>query len=577
MAVKESQIDEIRKNADIVEIISSYLPLTLKGKNYFGICPFHQDHSPSMSVSKEKQLYKCFSCGAGGNVFNFVKDFENVSFMEAVSIVANKIGMSFTNNYQKAKVANEEELKILQLATLYYQNNLQTKEAKRAKDYLYSRGITDEMIETFHLGLALEGNNLGPLLEKKNYQDNLLESLGLIRKSDLGYQDVFQNRILFPIENPDGNVVAFTGRVYLKNSTPKYLNSKESILFKKGSVLFNYHRAKEKVRLLKKVILVEGNMDAMRMYVSGFPNTIALMGTSLTKEQIDLIKKLRVSLTLMLDNDDAGKINTYNNGLLLEKAGINVDVVRLQKAKDPDEFILNFGSEAMEECLKHPISFLEFKLSYLKDNKNLQDSKQLVSYIKDVLKVLENSDELEQEITIKKIAKDYDISYDLLKKELSKQNKDKEPIINTFIEDSKIKKNKYDICAGAILYYMMNDVKYLKMYQKNLNYFSLKKYRQIASEVLYYFEKHKTINLADFLSYAEISPIKDDIKEVINGIKDDDLSDSKMEEYLKSMKKIMIDDEIKELKNQLKDTFDETLKNEIGLKITDLKKEKEKL
>ena len=570
-------VDDIRKNADIVEIISSYLPLTLKGKNYFGICPFHQDHSPSMSVSREKQLYKCFSCGAGGNVFTFVMEYEDVSFLEAVSIVANKIGMSFTSNYQKPKEENEEEYKILSLASLYYQNNLQSKEAKRAKEYLYSRKITDEMIETFHLGLALEGNTLGPLLEKKNYQLNMLLSLGLIRRSGTDYYDVFQNRILFPIENPDGKVVAFTGRVYLKDATPKYLNSKETVLFKKGSVLFNYHRAKEKVRLFKKVILVEGNMDAMRMYSMGFYNTIALMGTSLTKEQIELIRKLRVPITLMLDNDDAGKVNTFNNGELLENAGLNIDVVRLQKAKDPDEFLINFGKEAMEECLKHPISFLDFKLSYLKENKNLKDSKELVNYIKDVLKVLENVDELEQEITIKKIAKDYDISYDLLKSELSKKVKRREPLIIESKEEVKIKKNKYDICAKAILYYMMNDVKYIKMYQKYLSYFSLKKYRQIASEVLYYFEKHKTINLADFLSYVEISPIKDDIKEVINSIKEEELTDSKMEEYLKSMKKIMIEEEIKELKNNLKNTFDETLKNEIGLKITELKKEKEGL
>ena len=576
MAVKESQIDEIRKNADIVEIISSYVPLTLKGKNYFGICPFHQDHSPSMSVSKEKQLYKCFSCGAGGNVFQFVKDFENVGFMDAVAIVANKIGMNFINNSPKPKEKYEEEFKIMQLASLFYQNNLQSKEAKRAKEYLYSRNITDEMILTFHLGLALDNNALGSLLIKKNYQEDLLENLGLIRKNGLEYNDVFLNRILFPIENPDGKIVAFTGRIYLKDATPKYLNSKETILFKKGNILYNYHRAKEKVRLLKKVILVEGNMDAMRMYSMGFYNTIALMGTSLTKEQIDLIKKLRVPLTLMLDNDDAGKINTYNNGILLEDAGIDIDVVRLSKAKDPDEFLIKYGKEQMEECLKHPISFLEFKLSYLKENKNLTDSKELVKYIKEVLHILEKSDDLEKEITIKKIAKDYDISYDLLKDELKKHQKE-EPIVLSPPKIVKPKKNKYEMCADAILYYMMNDVKYLKAYQKKLNYFSLKKYRQMASEVLYYFEKHKTINLADFLSYAETSPIKDDLLEVVNSIKEEELTDAKMEEYIKSMKKIMIDEEIKELKLKQKNSFDETEKNEIGLKITELKKDKEKL
>ncbi len=575
MAVKDNQIEEIRKNADIVEIISSYIPLTLKGKNYFGICPFHQDHSPSMSVSKERQLYKCFSCGAGGNVFNFVKEYENVSFMEAVSIVALKIGMNFTSNYVKPKEENEEEYKIMQLASLYYQNNLQSSLAKKAKEYLYSRQITDEMILTFHLGLALDDNKLGSLLINKNYEKNLIQNLGLV--NDKGF-DVFQNRILFPLENPEGRVVAFTGRVYLNDIKPKYLNSKETVLFKKGNILYNYHRAKEKVKLFKKVILVEGNMDAMRMYTLGFYNTIALMGTSLTKDQIELIKKLRVPVTLMLDNDEAGKINTYNNGKLLEEAGLNIDVVRLSKAKDPDEFLINYGAVAMEELLAHPVSFLEFKLAYLKENKNLKDTKELISYVKEVLEMLDNSSELEKDITIKKLANDYDISYELLKDELNKHEKVKEKKEEEkVVVEVKPKKNKYEICANAIVYYMMNDVKYIKMYQKNLNYFSLKKYRQIASEVLYYFEKHKTINLADFLSYVEISPIKDDIKQVINSIKDDELTDDKMEEYLKGMKKIMIDEEIRDLKNRQKNTFDEIEKNEIGLKITDLKKDKERL
>ena len=558
MVVNESQIEEIRKNADIVEIISSYLNLTLKGKNYFGICPFHQDHSPSMSVSKERQLFKCFSCGAGGNVFQFVKEYENVSFLEAVNIVANKIGMNFAYTKNTHKEEHEEELKILQLASLYYQNNLQSKEAKKAKEYLYQRQITDEMIATFNLGLSLEGNYLKLLLENKNYSLNLLENLGLIRKNNTTYNDVFQNRIMFPIEDANGKVVAFTGRIYLNDNHPKYLNSKETILFKKGNVLYNYHRAKDKSRLEKRIILVEGNMDAMRMYTMGFQNTVALMGTSLTKEQIDLIKKLRVPLTLMLDNDDAGKINTYNNGELLEKFGVEINVVRLSKAKDPDEFLLKFGKEKMEECLKHSISFLEFKLDYLKENKNLKDSKELVNYIKEVLKTLEHSSKLEQEITIKKIAKDYDISYELLKSELKSKN----DVVIDVIPDEVIKKkqSKYDLCAKAILYYMMNDSKYIKIYQKNLSCFSQKKYRQIASEVLYYFEKHKTINLADFLSYAELSPIKDDINEVINSIKDENLTNDKMEEYIKGMKKIMIDDEIKELKNNLKKTIDEVEK-----------------
>ena len=366
--MNEKEIEEIRKSADIVDIISSYITLTPKGKNYFGVCPFHDDHSPSMSVSKEKQLYKCFSCGAGGNVFNFVKEYENVNFLEAVNIIAQKIGKSFTYKASKSTI-NEEEYKTMNLAMVYFQNNLQSLEAKEARKYLEERNIDDEFIKQFHLGFSFQGGKLLEFFNQKKYQPEYLKELGLLNEHDNNYYDVFQNRLIFPILNENGEVVSFIGRVIEKDKTPKYLNSKETKIFKKGHILYNYYIAKEKVRLLKKIIIVEGIMDAMRMTMNGFPNTIALMGTALTKEQIELIKKLHVPVTLMLDNDEAGQKNTYQNGLLLEEANLDINVVRLSKAKDPDEYLVKYGKEAMQEVLNHPISFLEFKLNYLKENK----------------------------------------------------------------------------------------------------------------------------------------------------------------------------------------------------------------
>jgi len=259
----------------------------------------------------------------------------------------------------------------MNLANLYFKNNLNTNFGTAAKEYLINRGLTEETINEFDVGLSLEKNDLFTFLKKKKIKENLLISLGLINQNGLEYQDVFKNRIIFPIHDATGHVVGFIGRVYKDNMGPKYLNSKETQIFRKGNILFNYHRAKEEVRLKKYIIIVEGNMDAIRLYSSGIKNVVALQGTSLTPEQIKLIQKLRASVILMLDNDNAGENATLLNGNLLEQAGIKVEVVRLSGEKDPDEYIVKNGVEAMEDNLNHPISFLEFKLQTFKKNKNL--------------------------------------------------------------------------------------------------------------------------------------------------------------------------------------------------------------
>ena len=253
--IEESEINQIRENADIVEIISSYIPLTQKGKNYFGVCPFHNDHAPSMSVSKEKGIFKCFSCGATGNVFKFVADFENIGFVQAVKRVAEKIGMNLKSDIPiKTETKHQKECQIMELSTLFFQNNLLTSEGERAMRYLKSRGLNETIVKEFQIGLALDKNSLYQLLHQKKYQDQLLFNLGLINQNGLNFYDVFKNRIMFPIHNINGEPVGFTGRIYLPTSPPpKYLNSKETIIFKKGNILFNYHRAKDAVRLEKKI------------------------------------------------------------------------------------------------------------------------------------------------------------------------------------------------------------------------------------------------------------------------------------------------------------------------------------
>lgn len=573
--ISQKEINDIRNATSIVDVISSYIPLTQKGKNYFGVCPFHEDHSPSMSVSEEKQIYKCFSCGATGNVFTFIENFLNISFGEAVSVIAEKAGITIKNDFIPKKESKYKiEYDLMEFAMKFYQNNLNSQEGEKAIKYLDERGLDEATRKDFDIGLSLDKNTLYGILNKKGHSDKLLEDLGLIHKSGLNMYETFQNRIMFPIHNLDGNVAGFTARCYLENITPKYINTKETYIFKKGNILFNYHRAKDAIRLKKQVVIVEGNMDAIRMYSNGIKNTIALMGTSLTKEQIDVIKKMHSKVILMLDNDNAGEIATYNIGNILEENSIDLLVVRLSGAKDPDEYIIKNGAAAIEANIKNAIPFMDFKLNYLKKNKNLDSSADLAEYIKSVIENLKRTnDEILKEVTLQKLSNDYNISYAVLKEQLGVNDtvvqKRKEKLEKEVLEESK---SSYEKISEEILYYMMNSFEYIKLYQTRLGLFPTKKERAIANEILYYYETNKTINLADFITYAETTNLKNEIMGIISSVKTKELTETAMEELLGSIKKKIKLQEIKKLKEQIKEEFDINKKIALTEKLKELKK-----
>ena len=567
--ISDQELNELREKVDIVEIISNYIPLTPKGKNFFGVCPFHADHSPSMSVSREKQMYKCFSCGAAGNVFTFIQNYENVPFYEAVQLLANKVGISLAipiKSEKKEKYTKEYEM--MELALKYYQNNLNTSLGEKAKKYLYNRNLEDEVIKDFEIGYAASTHTLNKLLLKKGYTVLEMQKLGLVSTSKEDY-DIFFDRVMIPLYNLEGQVVGFTGRALDDTNTPKYLGSKESIIYKKGNLLFNYHRAKESIKLNKEIILVEGNMDAIRLYASGIKNVVALMGTALTKEQIQIIKKLRCKVILMLDNDTAGEKATYDDGLLLEQENIDVLVVRLSGEKDPDSYIIKNGVEAITNNIKKAIPLQDFKLNYLKKDKNLQNTDDLVKYVKMVIADLnKKEDELLKEVTLKKLSEEYNLSYEILKKQLDKS--EAKQVIKEKKEEKK-KKTSYQEAIYNVLYYMMNDSIYIKMYMKKLGYIAEQKYRLIASEIIYYYELNKYISLADFITYSETSKLKEEIMDIIKNVNYEELNEKVFLDSISLIKKKRKENEIKILKEEIKNTMDESKKEEILQKIIDLK------
>lgn len=574
--ISEEELNNIRSNADIVDVISDYLDLKQRGRNYVAVCPFHDDHSPSLVVSRERQMFTCFTCKTSGNVFSFVMKYENVTFPEAVQIVAKKIGYTLKGDFSNFKESKyKKEYEIMDFVTKYYTNNINTTSGINALKYLENRGITKDIIKEFNIGLALDKkDDLYNILLKKNYSLEEISDLGLVNKINLNVYDTFINRIMIPIENLQGNVVGFTGRIYNgEEDTAKYLNTKETKIFKKGSILFNYHNARNAIRETKVVVVVEGNMDAITLSAKGIKNVVALMGVAMSQVQIDTLKKLNVPIILMLDNDSAGLDATLKNGELLRKAGIDTRVVRLSGAKDPDEYIRLKGVEALKDNIKHAISFLDFLLEYLKQDLDLNNITDLKKYINSIISHINYEDDLTKQLIISKISKDYLIDEQILigelnltpKKEIVKKEEKREVIP---------KVSKYHKAVSKILYMMMLDNKYITIYKNKLGYFKEKIERVVASEIVYYNSEHENIDIADFITYiTNNEEISNYVSNIISENKNTSDSVSEFNDCVDAVLKILKEDEIKELKSKITKELDMDKKVELMNKLMELKKE----
>lgn len=567
--LSNEELNRIRTSVNIVDVIGSNINLLKKGKNYFGICPFHDDHTPSMSVSEERQIYTCFVCGATGNVFSFLRDYENISFMEAVNKVANMSGIKLSEKINIVK-RYDKEYKIYDLALKFYKNNLKSENGKKAKIYLHNRGITDDIINEFDIGVSFNDNNLSKLLINKNYSEKMLIDIGISSVKNEVF-DIFRNRIMFPIHDASGNPVAFSARIYNNEVESKYINTKETYIFKKGEILFNYHRACLDAKKKKSLILCEGQMDAIRIFSSGVKNVVATMGTALTKEHIKLIKKLNCKVILNMDSDKAGINAAKINGDLLKQNDIDVYVVTLSGAKDPDEYILKYGIESYKNVIEHAIKLFDFKINTFKQDKNLNNIDELNNYISNVIDELNKTDdEILKNITINKLSEDYKLDKELL---LSKLIKKEEPIKEIKIEKVR-KKQKQNIKAvEEILYYMMNNVKYAKIFTKELNYIPDKLYFDIEKDIQAYIILNNTINLADFISYEVNNGKEKIINSIISAHNNDvDMNEEEFKNYIKIVDKWIKESKIKELKIELKKVSDINRKKEIMDMITKIKR-----
>lgn len=569
----QDKITELRNKLNIVDVISSYIPLTKKGRNYFGLCPFHDDHTPSLSVSEEKQIYKCFVCGESGNVFNFVMNYEHLSFPEAVNSLAKSIGMNLGISIKKDNDKNGKYYEIMDIANKFYQNNLLSKEGAKAREYLEKRKLDKETITEFGIGLSLNKHDqLTNLLIDKG---NSLEELNLIDLSNTNH-DAFINRVMFPLHNKDGKVIGFSGRIYDNSDMNKYQNTKETPIFKKGENLYNYHRARDEIRKKKFVIVMEGFMAVIRAYTIGVKNSIATMGTALTHEQASLIKKLSNTIYLCYDGDDAGAHATITSGDEFTKMGCNVLVIPLTDKLDPDDYIIKYGEEAFKNLIENAIPYNEFKIRSLKKAYNLSNVDDKTNYVNKVLnEIAKEPDAIKCEIMLKNLAKDTDIWYNTLEKKLL-ELKDKEK--SSKKEETKVikkdKKDGYNKAMESLIYYALNYPRAITLIDNSNVYIPSKDIRIILNEIIAYYNKYGEISEADFYTYLnqkELVSLQEVVKKALSNDYPTEINDNHVNECLVAIKNYNIALEIKKLEKEIKEEVDIAKQMELMDKILELR------
>ena len=536
--------------------------------------------TPSLSVSPEKQIYHCFVCNAGGNVFDFVENYNKISFIESVKTVANMVGIDLSGyqlDYQTFASKPQDPLYTLQDDALnLYSFYLFTKQGLLAKEYLAKRNMSQDVINYFNIGYAPHGNVLTKALTEKGVDYKTMVQTGLIIESNNG-RDLFEHRIIFPIHNMTGQVVAFSGRIFDDNpNVPKYINSPETKIFIKGNTLYNYHRAIKSIREKDAIVICEGFMDVIAYYKAGVENAVALMGTAFTKNHLSAIKRLTKNIILSLDGDRAGKQATIKIIEALANQGFNIKVVNLPGNQDPDEILETNGKEYLASFITNALSSFEFLLDYQARITNLNNYEEKKQFLIKMSAHIQNMDnQFDRDFYIDKLAKLADVAPSIVESLLNNEPTIK-PVVKSykprFVKPTQVI-DKYLQAQQGLLYYMMQNKKMAKMYESKLGFMIDKSYQLIANYILDYYNRNESLNVADFLDYLP----DENFQKVIIAIAQLDLPKTNdnhaVEDYISLVKEKIILEKIEMLIAQMNQSIDLEQKNKLAIEIVNLKKE----
>lgn len=522
MQISEEILEKVKEQNDIVDVISERVRLKKSGRNFTGLCPFHNEKSPSFSVSQEKQIYKCFGCGEAGNVISFVMKDRNMVFLDAVKYLADRANISLGIE-SKEKNKNAERKEILykvnvEAAKFFFSNLMNT---PSAKEYFLNRGIKEETIKRFGLGFAKDGwNNLIFHLRKLGVRDDVMEAAGLIsvnREKGKKY-DRFRNRVMFPVFDYRGKVIGFGGRV-LDDSKPKYLNSPETLVFQKGTNLYGLNFALKHTMKERYFVIVEGYMDLITLHQYGITNVVASLGTALTINQARLLKRYADKVVISYDADVAGQMATLRGLEVLRTAGFDVRVLQIPQGKDPDEFVRSNGKEAFLKLINAAEPLIDYRIKKAEEGINFRDSQSIIVYAEKVMEIIADLNPIEKDVYIKKASENTGIKeqllYDILYKKIS-GDKDNQNIENTLRNEKKIYVEPAFIKAERSLLKVMTDSEdYLEYIEERISVddFILPEHKQIFTII----KMSKGDNINNIISFVESK--LDDVKVIQEFVK----------------------------------------------------------
>ncbi|KRN67572.1 DNA primase [Pediococcus cellicola] len=556
--IPEDLIDQIRTSVDIVDVIGQYVQLKKQGKNFFGLCPFHEERTASFSVSESKQIFHCFSCGRGGNVFKFLMELNHVEFPVAVRQMADfasiKIPDEYSESAQNANSQNSEQAQLISLydqtAQLYTHVLLNTKMGQQALEYLHQRGLTDDIIEKFQLGFAPGEQLLKEFFDEKKVDYQVLRKSGLFIEDQQGQlRDRFRGRVMYAIKNPQGHVIAFSGRILNKaDSQAKYINSPETKIFSKSNVLYNFDIARTAIRQEKRAILFEGFMDVIAAYQSGVTNGIASMGTSFTNEQIYLLQRTTTQLDICYDGDDPGQA-AINRAIdaFSQNSQLKLSVIEIPEKLDPDEFVRQHGGKQFNEIVHSArLTPTAFKLDYLKRDFNLNNEADQLTYIERALKVIgQLGSSVEQDLYLNQLAQEFNVQVADLRQQLrqirSQQSVDahqqakREPLVDKpqDFHRQKVKLDKVELAEQRLLNYLLYDHNvWLKLAGLPNFHFVHEEYQTIYMLATGYFENHNSYDSAAFMDFVHDTKLQNIIAELDLQDLDDANVDQSVSDYI---------------------------------------------
>lgn len=519
--IDQSIIEDILKHADIVDVISSYINVIKKGRNYVAVCPFHDDKNPSMMISKEKQIFKCFVCGTGGNAITFIQKYENISFENAVKKLAELIGykdarLNIKSTASKQEEANAPLYVTCEELTKFYMMTLLAKEGEEGKKYLTERFIDDEVIKQFRIGFCPNNPLISiKYLQAKNCTLKDIETIGVAGHSNGQYVDKNAGRVVFPLTDINGKVVGYSARKINNSDEAKYVNSPETPLFQKGNIIYNYANAKKTARLDGYCYLLEGFMDVIALYRAGVKSAVALMGTALTMQQVNLLKRLNVEIRLCLDSDNPGQMATLKAIELFDKSNVKYRIVRRSNGpKDADEILDKYGKENLIKWLNILIDKVQFAMNYFSRTNPLNTIDERKRFILDFLPFLKNvNSELELEEYIVNIAKitnfDRKVITNALEKYKKNNTREENTNITLDIHPERKALKRLQLTERMFVYQMLYSKKALEFYKDKDVPLSNEVFSKIASYIMEYYRNHENMTINDLINSVAQSDDKE--------------------------------------------------------------------